>query len=118
MASAGSVSYNFRKAGQLIIEESKNTSKGEELEMLIIDSGAEDFSKEDDMYVVTCPFADLNSTKKTLEDAGVLIDSAEVVQIPASYVDLPEDRKESVGKLLESLDDLDDVNNVYSNANL
>jgi YebC/PmpR family DNA-binding regulatory protein len=118
IASAGSVSYLFTKVGQIIIDETKNSKKGEELEMLIIESGADDFAKEDDLYIVTCAFTELNNVKKNLEDAGVTVDSAEFGQIPSTYVDLPEDKKEKIETLLENIDDLDDVNNVYSNANL
>lgn len=118
LASAGSVSYLFRKAGQIIIDQTKNSLKGEDLEMIIIDSGAEDFAKEDDFYVISCTLSDLNTVKKSLEENGVLIDSAETVQIPTTYNDISDDKKVSIENLLEALDDLDDVNNVYSNANL
>ncbi|MFA7253214.1 MAG: YebC/PmpR family DNA-binding transcriptional regulator [Patescibacteria group bacterium] len=118
LTSAGSVSYQFKKVGQFIIDETKNGLKGEDMEMVIIDSGAEDFAREDDIYVVTCAFTDLNNVKHKLEESGVIIESAEAVQTPTSYVDIPEEKKESIERLLENLDDLDDVNNVYSNANL
>ena len=118
LASAGSVSYLFKKTGQIIIDETKNSQKSEDLEMIIIDSGALDFSKEDEIYVVTCAFTDIHSVKEKLESAGAVLESTEVVEIPATYLDIPEDKKESVENLLELLDDLDDVNNVYSNANL
>lgn len=117
-ASAGSVSYLFKKAGQIILEESKNTIKGDDLEMQIIDSGAEDFSKDDGLIVITCSLADLNSVKKNLEDAGLIIDTAEIVQIPTILHDVSEDKKPGVEKILENLDDLDDVSNVYTNADL
>lgn len=118
MASAGSVSYLFKKVGQLVIDQTRNNLKGDDLEMALIESGAEDFDKEDEVYVVTCTFSELNTVKRNLEDNGVVIESAEVVQIPSAYVDIPENKMNSIGNLLEALDDLDDVNNVYSNANL
>lgn len=118
LASAGSVSYLFTKVGQIIIETAKNSKKGDELDEAIIESGADDFSKEDDIYVVTCAFTQLNNVKKALEDQGIVIETAEAIQVPSTYVDLSEDKKESIGKLIDAMDDLDDVNNVYSNANL
>jgi YebC/PmpR family DNA-binding regulatory protein len=118
LASTGSVSYLFKETGQILIDEIINTKKGDDLEMAIMDSGADDFSKEEEIYVVTCEYQKLNSVKKSLENAGLIIESAEIVQIPSSYVDLPEEKKVSIETLLENLDDLDDVNNVYSNANL
>lgn len=116
IASTGSVSYLFKKIGQIIIDETKNGLKGEDLELIIIDSGAEDFSREDDIYVVTCAFADLHHVKATLEENGVVIESAEPVYIPTTEVELSEDKKITTENLLDHLDDLDDVNNVYSNA--
>jgi len=118
IASTGSVSYLFTRVGQIIIDVAKNTIKGEDMEFAIIESGADDFSKEDDLYVVTCAFSRLNNVKKALEDNGIVIESAEFVQIPGAYVDVPDDKKAAIENLLENLDDLDDVNNVYSNANL
>jgi len=118
LASANSVSYLFKKVGQFIINETKNSLKGEDLEMAIIDSGADDFAKEDEIYIVTCGFADIHSTKNNLEKAGVVIDTTEAVQVATVYNDVPADKVDSIEILLEALDDLDDVNNVYSNANL
>ena len=118
IASTGSVSYLFSRVGQIIIDEAANTKKGDELEMAIIDSGASDFSKEENLYIVTCPFAQLISVKKSLEEANVVIDIAESVYIPSLYVDVPEDKKPLAEKILEDLDDLDDVNSVYSNVNI
>jgi YebC/PmpR family DNA-binding regulatory protein len=118
LASAGSVSYLFTKIGQIIIEIGKNSKNGDELEEAIIESGADDFSKEDDLYIVTCGFTALHNVKKSLEDQGVVIETAEAIQVPNTYVDLTDDKKESVEKLIDTLDDLDDVNNIYSNASL
>jgi YebC/PmpR family DNA-binding regulatory protein len=118
IASTGSVSYQFSKVGQIIIDENTNSFKGEDIEMVIIDSGASDFSKEDNLYIVTCPFTELISVKKKIEEASIVIDTAEAVQIPNIYVDVPEEKKPLIEKILENLDDLDDVNSVYSNANI
>lgn len=118
LASAGSVNYLFKKVGQIIIDESKNSLKGEEMEMAIIDSGAIDFSIDDGLVIVTCGFGDINSVKSNLEASGVIVESAEAIQLATVYNDVPTDKVEAIEILLESLDDLDDVNNVYSNANL
>jgi YebC/PmpR family DNA-binding regulatory protein len=118
IANAGSVSYMFKRVGQLILEKAKNPKSEEEVETAIIDSGAEDFSFEDGLFIVTCAFTDLNTVKKNLEDAGLMIESAEFVQIAGTSVDVPEEKQAAIENLLELLDDLDDVNSVYSNANL
>ncbi|MCX6808397.1 MAG: YebC/PmpR family DNA-binding transcriptional regulator [Candidatus Berkelbacteria bacterium] len=118
LASAGSVSYLFRRVGQIIIEKSKNSLSQEDLEMVILDSGAEDFSEEDEITIITCAFPDLIAVKKKLEESGVVTESSEIVYIPAVYIDVLEDKVKTVENILELLDDLDDVNSVYSNANI
>lgn len=118
IAGAGSVAYQFKKVGQLIIDKTKNSVDEDTIEMAILDSGADDFSKEDDLYVVICDYTKLNSVKKTLEESRIITDSAEIVQIPTAYTDVPEGKKEAIEKLIDAIDDLDDVNNVYFNANL
>lgn len=118
LANSGSVAYLFKKIGQIIVDEDKNDARGEDLEMKIIDSGADDFEKDENIYIVTSSFSHLNAVKNNLQENGIIIDSAESVQIPSAYCEVPEDKKEQIEKLLDDLDDLDDVNNVYSNANL
>lgn len=118
LASAGSVAYQFSKVGQFVIDENKNELKGDDLEFAIIDSGASDFEKDENFYVVTASFENTQSVKKGLEEADVIIDSTDFVQITANLINLPEDQKNSVADLIDKLDDLDDVNNVYSNLDL
>ncbi len=118
LATAGSVAFQFKKIGQIIIEEDKNSLKGEDLELAIIESGAENFEKEENLYVVETTFQSLHPVKKALEDAGIVIDSTEFTQIAGNLTDLPEDKKKSVFDLIDKIDDLDDVSNVYSNLNL
>lgn len=118
LATAGSVGYLFNKIGQLLIDESKNELKGEELELVIIDSGAQDFEKEDGLYVVSCSFGDMHQVKKSLEEAGIVIESADIVQAANTLIDLPEEKKESVLGLIEKIEDLDDVSNVFTNMSL
>ena len=70
------------------------------------------------MVVITCAFTELNHVNATLKDAGVLVESSEVVYIPNTFLDVSEDKKISVENLTEAIDDLDDVNSVYTNASL
>lgn len=117
MASQGSVSFNFQKRGEIIIDEAKNTLKGDDLEMAIVDAGAIDFEKDENIYVVYTEFKDLNKVKVALESESIVLDSIEHTMYPTNTVDIPEDKSDSLHKLLDSLDELDDVNKVYSNAN-
>ena len=118
LATSGSVAFQFKKIGQIILEENKNSLKGEDLELAIIEAGAENFEKEENLYVIETTFQSLHPVKKALEDAGVTIDSAEFTQIAGNLNDLPEEKKKSVFDLIDKIDDLDDVSNVYSNLNL
>ena len=117
-ASAGSVAYQFKKVGEIVIDKSKNTLSDEEIELAVIDSGAEDFEKDGEIYLIYTNFSDLHAVKTALESAGIKIDSTEPSQIPSAYIDLPADKKEIAEKLYDSLDDLDDVSKIYLNANL
>jgi YebC/PmpR family DNA-binding regulatory protein len=118
LATSGSVAFQFKKIGQIIIDEAKSAQKGEELEMAIIDSGADNFDKEENLYVVETSFQYLHQVKSSLENAGAIIESAEFTQVAENLIDVPEDKKQSILDLVDKLDDLDDVSNVYSNLNL
>lgn len=118
LATAGSVGYLFKKIGQIIIDESKNEQKGESLEMAIIDSGADDFDKEDGVYIVSCEFSNLHQVRTSMVDAGVVIESAEPVQEALTLIELPEDKKTSVLNMIDKIDELDDVSNVFTNLQL
>jgi YebC/PmpR family DNA-binding regulatory protein len=110
----GSVAYLFAKKGQLHI------SAGVEEDTLMelaLDAGAEDIESNDDgsFEVITEP-ADLNTVKHALMAGDILPDSAEVAMIPATYTELDSEMGENVLKLLDLLEDLDDVQDVYTNA--
>ncbi len=118
LANPGAVTYQFRKIGQIIIDERKNTVKDDELEMAVIESGAEDFEKEDGAYIITTEMKDMITVRKNLEDAGVAIESSEFVYDAANLVSLTEDKTESILNIIEKIEDIDDVSAVYSNLNL
>lgn len=118
LATAGSVAFQFKKIGQIIIDENKNEIKGEGLDLEIIESGAEDFDKEENLYIVSTSFSDLHAVTKKLVEADVKIDSSEPTQVAENLIDLFEEKKESVLNMIDKLDDLDDVSSVYSNLNL
>ena len=117
-ASAGSVAFNFQRKGEIVIDKDKNTLNDEELEGIIIDSGAEDYEIEANLILVYTSLNELHQVKIKLEESKIIIDSAELTFVPNNYLDVPEKKKDQISQLLESLDDLEDVNKVYSNANL
>lgn len=117
-ATAGSVAYLFTKKGEIYIDGSKNNKSADEVEEAIIESGGDDFEQDESNYIVYTNQNSLHAVKKALEDTGLAIDSAELTYVANTYNDLEAGKKESAEKLLDVLDDLDDVNKVYSNVNI
>lgn len=115
LGTSGSVTFMFDKKGQIIIEKSAKIEE-DELMMLALDSGAVDFVAEEDGYeIITDPdnFSDVNDA---LLNAGYQPISAEVTQIPQTTTDLSDaDSIKAMNKLLDLLEDDDDVQNVYHN---
>lgn len=110
----GSVAYLFAKKGQITFEPGADEDKILEI---ALEFGAEDVQTNDDesIDVVTAP-EDFEAVKDALEAAGFEPVNAEVAMIPATTVELDAESGESVMKLIDMLEELDDVQNVYSNA--
>lgn len=115
LGTSGSVTFMFDKKGQIIIEKSSKIDE-DELMMLALDSGAEDFVSEEDGYEVITDPDNFSEVNDALLNAGYQPISAEVTQIPQTTTDLndPESIK-AMNKLLDLLEDDDDVQNVYHN---
>ena len=112
----GCVSFMFDKKGQIIIDKEECDMDADELMMLALDAGAEDFAEEDDSFeVITDPdaFADVESA---LKENGIVMASAEVTMIPQNYVSLTDETAvKNLQKTLDLLDEDDDVQAVYHN---
>ncbi|MBA2644748.1 MAG: YebC/PmpR family DNA-binding transcriptional regulator [Solirubrobacterales bacterium] len=108
----GSVGYLFDKKGVVLVESGPYSE--EDLEPAI-DAGAEDIALEDDVYEVICEPADLQAVHNSLDAAGVAVQSAEVVQLPKTRVELDEEGAGKLFRLVEALEDLDDVDAVHAN---
>ena len=111
MADPGSVMFQFERKGVIVIAE-----KGEDALMIALEAGAEDASEEDDGTEITTAASDLMKVRNGLKDAGLTVNSAELQYVPTSYVPVEGDTEEKLNKVLEAIDDLDDVTNVYTNA--
>jgi YebC/PmpR family DNA-binding regulatory protein len=108
----GSVAYLFDKRGVIVVDASRYS---EDDLMPAIEAGAEDISVDDDVYeVVTEPAAFLD-VRQALEDAGVEIENAELAQLPKSRVPVEEDKAPTLMRLIETLEENDDVNAVHAN---
>ena len=112
----GCVSFMFDKKGQIIIDKEECDSDPDELMMMALDAGAEDFAEEDDSFEILTAPEDFDSVRKALEDAGSAMASAEVTMIPQNYVKLTdEDALKMLNRTLDLLDEDDDVQAVYTN---
>jgi transcriptional/translational regulatory protein YebC/TACO1 len=85
---------------------------------LALDAGAEDMQTEDDNFVITTPPNDLEKVKKALEDAGLALEVAEITMVPQTYVKLEGKEAQQMLRLVETLEDNDDVQNVYANFDI
>ena len=111
----GCVSYMFNKKGIIVIEKSSTTMDEEELMMLALDAGAEDFQSDEEIYEITTEPSDFTAVSEKLEEAGLSFVEAEVQMIPTTTVKLEEKDVEKMERLIEKLEELDDVANIYHN---
>lgn len=112
----GCVSYSFDKKGQIVIDKEECEMEADDLMMLALDAGAEDFSEEEDCFeIVTAP-DDLGAVREALEKEGISPATAEVTMIPQNYVALTDETAlKNLQRTLDMLDEDDDVQNVYTN---
>ncbi|NBK93093.1 YebC/PmpR family DNA-binding transcriptional regulator [bacterium 1XD21-13] len=112
----GCVSYMFDKKGQIIIDREECEMDPDDLMMMALDAGAEDFSEEEDSFeIITDPDA-FSQVRQALETEGIVMAEAEVTMIPQTYVSLTDENDiKNLQKTLDLLDEDDDVQNVYHN---
>lgn len=116
MGNSGCVSFMFDEKGLIVIDKEEIDMDEEELMMAALDAGAEDFAAEEDSYEITTAPDDFSAVRETLEAAGIPMASAEVTMIPQTYTELTDEEDiKKMNKLLEMLDDDDDVQNTYHN---
>ena len=112
----GCVSYMFDEKGQIIVAKEDCDIDADDLMMMALDAGAEDFAEEEDSYEITTAPADFDAVHKALEEQGIVMASAEVSMIPQTYVTLTDEADiTNIGRILDLLDDDDDVQEVYHN---
>ena len=111
MADPGSVMFQFARKGFILISE-----KGEDTMMTVLDAGAEDVDEaEDGLEIITAP-SDLMKVRQALLDAGLTVTEAELKYLPTTTIELSPEDSEKLEKLLDAIDDLDDVTAVHCNA--
>ena len=105
----------FNKKGVIVIEKALANMDEDELMMLALEAGAEDFESVEEIYEITTAPSDFSSVREKLEEAGLEFLEAEVQMVPTTTVKLDESGKEKMERLIERLEDLDDVANIYHN---
>jgi YebC/PmpR family DNA-binding regulatory protein len=116
MAEAGSVAWQFQKKGLLVIEQGK--ADEDRLLSIALDAGAEDVKVDEKTFEVITSAQDFEMVKKALTDAKIETSLAEVTYVPQNYVKLEEKNAEQMLRLMEVLDDHDDVQKVHANFDI
>lgn len=112
----GCVSFMFDKKGQILIDREDFEMDADELMMLALDAGAEDFAEEEDSFEIITDPDSFSEVREKLEEAGIPMMEASVTMIPQTYVELTDETDiKNIQKTLDLLDDDDDVQEVYHN---
>ena len=112
----GCVSFMFDKKGQIIVDKEECETDPDDLMMMALDAGAEDFSDEEDSYEIITDPDSFSDVRESLEEQGIPMISAEVTMIPQTWVTLTDETAiKNIQKTLDLLDEDDDVQAVYHN---
>lgn len=117
LGSTGCVSYLFNRKGVIIVLKGIGISE-DDLMMHALEAGAEDVVVEDEYYIVYTNPEDLETVKTYFDDNNLKYESAESTLVPSNYIDIPAEKLGSFNKLIDMLEDNDDVQEVYHNVNL
>lgn len=116
LGSLGCVSFLFDRKGVLVLE--KGNLSEDDVLLLALDADAEDVNDEGDVYEIVCAPENLTNVKSKLEESGLNFISSEVEFIPQNYVDLDEKQCDTFQKMVDKLEESDDVQEVIHNVNL
>ena len=114
MGTTGCVGFMFQEKGEIVIE--REDRDEDEMMMLALDAGAEDFAAEEEVFVVTTTPEDFGTVREALEAEEIEFLEAAVKMVPDTYTAINEDDAKKFQKMLDLLDDDDDVTDVYHNA--
>jgi YebC/PmpR family DNA-binding regulatory protein len=115
MGSAGCVSFMFQSKGEMVIEKTDELDE-DELMMLALDAGAEDFASEEEVYIVTTTPEEFSPVREALESNGIEFLEADLKMIPNLYTAVDMDTAVKIQKMLDVLEEDDDVQDVFHNA--
>ncbi|MDE6961597.1 MAG: YebC/PmpR family DNA-binding transcriptional regulator, partial [Lachnospiraceae bacterium] len=116
MGTPGCVSFMFDQKGQIIIDREECDLEADDLMMMALDAGAEDFAEEEDSFEILTSPEDFSAVREALEKEGITMAQAEVTMIPQTYTALSDENDiKYLNRTLDLLDDDDDVQAVYHN---
>jgi len=115
LGTSGSVDYMFARKGQFHVEKDKLEMDTEELELELIDHGLEDLKEEEDKVLLLCDFTDYGTLQQALETNSIEVKESELLRIPSHTKTLTDEQVEDMIKLVERLEDDEDVVNVFHN---
>jgi YebC/PmpR family DNA-binding regulatory protein len=116
MGESGCVSWMFENKGLIFIN--KSDCGEDRLMELVLDAGADDMTVEEEAYEIICPPSLFNKVREVLEAQKIPVASSEITYVPKTSVKVEGKQAEQVLKLMEALEELDDVQNVYANFDL
>ena len=114
LGESGSVNWMFKRKGVFVIPQEGNDE--ETLTLLALDAGAEDIKVEDDVFVIYTLPDDYDAVEAALAEASITTDMAQITMVPDSNMELTGDDAVNMQRVLDMLEDLDDVQDVYHNA--
>ena len=116
MGAQGSVSFMFDEKGRIIIDKEDFEMDADDLMMLALDAGAEDFSDEEDCFEIITSPEDFAAVREALEKEGIEMAEADITEIPQNYVEVTDEENiKCLQRILDLLEDDDDVQDVYHN---
>jgi len=116
LAETGSVSWQFDAKGTFIVEAGDTDEDG--LMMVVLEAGAEDMELEGDAYFITCRVEAFGAVKDALQESEIPFRDAQISQVPKNYIQLDSSEQRKVLRLLESIEEQGDVQNVYANLDI
>jgi len=116
MAGQGAVAWIFEKKGYFVV--SKDSIEEEKLMSIILEAGAEDIETEESNYSITCQPNDYEAVKSALEAKNIKLEVSELSMIPKNSIKVTGETAKKILKLVETLEDSDDVQNVYANFDM
>lgn len=118
LGESGSVAWMFARKGVIRVSRAENAVSEDDLLAAVLDAGAEDVRAEEDAFEITTAPDDLEAVMQALAQAGIKVDEGRVQRVPSVTVPVSGETAHRVLRLLEQLDDYDDVQNVYANFDI